>query len=97
MRREGSRQIFRSCQNYYAERDLAPSKVRGRTNTRMNLIAVTAKTAKTKRSPYSRRLSSTKLYSRSSRKKSAQSNAMTVLNTARRPLYSAAIKVTGKR
>src|SRR5215472_1704152 len=29
MRREGSRQIFLSCQNYYAERDLAPSKVRG--------------------------------------------------------------------
>src|SRR6516165_3871811 len=96
-RRGGSRRILRSCQNYYAERDLAPSKVRGRTNTRMNLIAVTAKTAKTKRSPYSRRLSSTKLYSRPSRKKSAQSNAMTVLNTARRPLYSAAIKVTGKR
>src|SRR6516165_8500936 len=93
MRRGGLRHISPTCQNYYAERDLAPSKVRGRTNTRMNLIAVTAKTAKTKRSPYSRRLSSTKLYSRPSRKKSAQSNAMTVLNTARRPLYSAAIKV----
>ena len=86
-----------SCQSYYAERDLAPSDARGRINTLMNLIAVTAKMAKTKRSPYSRGLSSTKLYSRSSRKKSAHSNAMTLLNTARRPLYSAAIKVTGKR
>jgi hypothetical protein len=61
MRREGLRRISPSCRSYYvsamtvlsnmatslfsAERDLAASDVRGRTNTRMNLIAVTAKRA----------------------------------------------------
>ena len=50
----GSRPTSPSCRSYYAERDLAPSDVRGCINTLMNLIAVTAKMAKTKRSPYSR-------------------------------------------
>jgi hypothetical protein len=45
----------------YAERELGPKDVRGR-SSRMNLIAVTAKRAKTKRSPYSRRLSLPKMY-----------------------------------
>jgi hypothetical protein len=47
----------RSCRCYQAERDLAPRDARGRTSTRMNLIVVTAKSAKQKRSPYSRGLS----------------------------------------
>jgi hypothetical protein len=54
LRRGGLRRISPSCRGYYAERELAPSDVRGRNNTLINLIAVTAKMAKTKRSPYSR-------------------------------------------
>jgi hypothetical protein len=57
----------------------------------MNLIAGMAKSVKQKRSPYWRGLSSTKLYSGSSRKKSAQSNAITVLNAATRPCGNAAV------
>src|SRR6516225_1573025 len=65
-----------NCRSYYAERDLVGSGVRGCTNSRMNLIAVTAKRAKTKRSPYSRGLSLPKTYKGFCKKKSAQIIAM---------------------
>ncbi len=46
-RDEARRIAANVAKRYYAERDLAASDVPGRANTRMNLIAVTAKRAKT--------------------------------------------------